>query len=162
MFDRPPFSDHVPAQGKLPSQGKGPLVIRSLIGVGLIVAVGEILQALPRQPSPPPPPPTCKTDWSKCTDNRDLMKNNDGIFSARWDCKSAATKLATYGTPEFPRYDAFGTFYKGSDYITTGIATLVETEAKFQNGFGAMAHMRVVCTFDLRANKVTDVFALPD
>jgi hypothetical protein len=105
-------------------------------------------------------PSACKADWSRCTDNSDLMNNNDGMYSARRQCKSAATDLATYGTPEFP-WQAFIAFAKGSDYITTGITRLIETEAKFQNGFGAMRHMRVTCTFDLRHNKVTDVVALP-
>lgn len=161
MIERPPFASHVPAPEQMPSRGKGPLVIRSLIGVGLIVAVGEILQALPRQPSPPPPPPTCKTDWSKCTDNRDLMDNNKAMGDASYQCKVAAAELARYGTPEFSRVP-FSTFYIGSDYITTGIAKLVDKGARFQNGFGAMQHMRVTCTFDLRENKVTDVFALPN
>jgi len=36
-------------------------------------------------------------------------------------------------------------------------AVAIEPDAQFQNGFGAMAHSRVTCTYDLRAGKVIDV-----
>jgi len=59
-----------------------------------------------------------------------------------------AETLAKFGSPVWPWF-AFGSFYSGDNYVKTGIAVLVEPDAQFQNGFGAMVHSRVVCTYDM-------------
>jgi len=41
------------------------------------------------------------------------------------------------------------------------VAILIDTDAQFQNGFGAMAHSRVDCTFDPRTKRVTDIKVTP-
>jgi hypothetical protein len=51
----------------------------------------------------------------------------------------------------------FSSFNSGTNYSSTGIATLIESDAKFQNGFGAMVRSRVVCQYDLRTKKVINV-----
>lgn len=99
----------------------------------------------------------CKTDWSKCADNADMMNNYGGMFDARFSCKSAAAELAKYGTPEFPWLYFFTSYKPGNDYVTSGVAVLSEKGAKFQNGFGAMAHVQLVCEYDLLQKKVTNV-----
>jgi len=99
---------------------------------------------------------SCKADWTKCADNADMANTYKDWFSAKYGCKNAASKLARFGTPEWP-WLYFGTFLKGNDYATKGIAVLFEDGAKFQNGFGAMAHVEVRCEYDLRAKKVIDV-----
>jgi hypothetical protein len=104
-----------------------------------------------------PPVSPCKADWTKCADNSDMANKYDGWHSAQYDCKETAIKLAKYGTPEFPWLLYFSTFLKGNDYAAKGIAVLYEDGAKFQNGFGAMAHAEVRCEYDLRAKKVIDV-----
>jgi hypothetical protein len=96
---------------------------------------------------------SCKSDWTKCADNREMANNFDGYHKAEYACKRQATDLAKYGTPEWPWF-AFGSFYPGPN---TGIVTLIEPDAKFQNGFGAMAHSRVECEYDFRTEKVTNV-----
>ena len=103
-------------------------------------------------------PPTCKSDWTLCTDNADLMNEylmNDG--RAFYDCKAEASKRAKYGDPKFPWPFYFATFHKGNQYPKTGIAILIENEAQFQNGFGAMVHSKVTCTYDLHAQRVLDI-----
>jgi hypothetical protein len=102
-----------------------------------------------------PVAPTCKSDWTKCADNRDMANNFDGWFHVQYGCKTAATDRAKYGTPEWPSF-FFSSFYPGTNF-STGIVTLIEPDAKFQNGFGAMVHSRVQCEFDLRADKVINV-----
>jgi hypothetical protein len=99
---------------------------------------------------------TCVADWSKCTDNSEMANNYKGWTHAHYECKRAAEEQAKYGDPKWP-WLAFGTFYKGDDYVKTGIGRLVEPKAQFQNGFGAWARVEVVCSYDLRADKVQRV-----
>lgn len=106
--------------------------------------------------APPAPAPSCKTDWHLCADNSDLVNNNNSMTSAQVACKTKANDSAKFGSPEWPWF-AFGSFYQGSDGPQTGKIRLVEKEAKFQNGFGAMAHVIVNCTYDLTAKTVVDV-----
>jgi hypothetical protein len=99
--------------------------------------------------------PSCKSDWHLCTDNADLVNNYSGIISAQTDSKYEATKLARYGDPKIPFF-SFGTFYKGDGYVKTGIMVLLEKNAQFQNGFGAMVHSTVTCRYDLARKQVLD------
>jgi hypothetical protein len=99
--------------------------------------------------------PTCKSDWTKCTDNADMANTYDHWSYVQVDCKMEADKLARFGTPEWP-WLPFGHFRPGTNY-NTGIVTLIEPKAKFQNGFGAMAHSQVTCIYDLHTKKVISV-----
>lgn len=101
--------------------------------------------------------PSCKTNWTLCTDNADLENNYLVDSSAPFDCKQEAIQRAKYGDPKFPWAYPFSTFYTGDQYPKTGIAILVEKAAQYQNGFGAMVHTRVTCTYDLRAKKVLNI-----
>ena len=84
------------------------------------------------------------------------MNQYSGWSLTKVECKQAANDRAKYGSPEWP-WLAFSTFYKGNNYVTSGIAVAIERDAQFSNGFGAMVHSRVTCTYDLRAKRVTDV-----
>lgn len=101
--------------------------------------------------------PTCKSNWHLCSDNADLVNNYTGISLGQIRCEAEAKEQARYGEPKFPSFEAFGTFYRGDDYVKNGMVTLVEKEAQFQNGFGAMVHSTVICKYDLNAEKVIDV-----
>ena len=103
---------------------------------------------------------SCRSDWTLCTDNADMANNYSGWSDAKFACKSAADNQARYGTPEWP-WLAFSTFLKGGNYKTSGVATLIEPDAKFSNGFGAMVHSEVLCRYDLRAKKALDVTVVP-
>jgi hypothetical protein len=98
----------------------------------------------------------CRDDWQKCTDNEQLVNNYRDYTDAKVSCKMRANDMARYGTPEWP-WGIFGTFYSGSDYVKTGKVRLVEDDAKFSNGFGAMVRSRVNCLYDLRSKSVIDV-----
>ncbi|MGH9806371.1 MAG: hypothetical protein ACRD9W_03780 [Terriglobia bacterium] len=108
----------------------------------------------------PAPATDCKSDWTKCSDNEDLVNNYSDWTKVQVECKEEANSEAKYGTPEWP-WLPFGSFLKGTDYSTSGIATAIEADAQFQNGFGAMVHSTVTCRYDLRAQKVLDVSILP-
>lgn len=135
--------------------------------IGFIVLV-VIIAAIVSHDSPsdkttPPAPilPSCKSDWRLCADNADLVNNFSGISKAQAACKLAAEKLAKYGDPDFP-WLSFSTFYNGNTYLKSGVVTLIEKNAKFSNGFGAMVHTAVECSYDLAAKKVLDSTIFPN
>jgi len=99
---------------------------------------------------------SCKTDWARCSDNAYMANHYSRWTDIQAACQTAATDQARYGTPKWP-WLAFGSFLKGGGYATSGVAVLIEPDAQFQNGFGAMVHSRVVCTYDLRASHVLNV-----
>ena len=99
-----------------------------LIGLAMLVVIGKFISSVEAVPS-------CRSDWTKCTDNSDMANNYKGWSDAQYDCKVEATNQAKFGTPEWPSL-YFPKFYPGTDY-RTGNVTLVEPEARFQNGFGA-------------------------
>lgn len=103
---------------------------------------------------------TCASDWMKCSDNAELVNNYSKWFDVRYSCERQATKQAKYGTPKWPSH-SFGSFYPGTNYISTGMAVAVEKDAQFQNGFGAMVHSTIICKYNLRSKTVTDVMVLP-
>lgn len=136
--------------------------------------VTPAVPTLPVAPIPTPPPipslpesglPACRADWRMCRDNSDLMntylRSHNRAGNA---CKTVADDLARYGTPVWPSFWSgghFGSFTVGRNYVETGIVTLYERDAQFQNGFGAMVRSRVRCDYDLRTNQVLDVVISP-
>jgi hypothetical protein len=119
-----------------------------LLGLLALISIGSMFSSVGRTATVP----TCRSDWTKCADNSDMVNNYKGMTVAQDDCMFEATKQAMYGTPEWPWGYHFSHFYRGNDF-STGIVTLIEPDAKFQNGFGAMARTRVVCSYDLRNKK---------
>jgi hypothetical protein len=115
--------------------------------------------------------PTCRDDWHICKDNRELVnsympflnpanKGNLTVVGMSNACKEKAEAMAKYGTPKWPWF-AFSSFYDGDNYIKTGRVSLVEPDAQFSNAFGAMAHVRVMCIYDLKDSKVMDINVIP-
>jgi hypothetical protein len=107
-------------------------------------------------------PRNCSSDWHQCADNSDLVNHYNNWHSVKIECMTAVDLHIQYGSPKWPRYmDPFSTFEKGTDYVTRGIAILIEPDAQLQNMYGAMVHSEVVCTYDLRAGHVLNVVASP-
>ena len=119
--------------------------------------------AAPAAPKVPTQEELCKEQWSQCADNEQLANNYKGWSDAQASCKSAADDLAKYGTPDWGGWlhMAFGTYLKGTDYVKTGVAVLIDQDVKFQNAFGAMARSEVRCKYDLRTEKILDVKVTP-
>ena len=107
-----------------------------------------------------PPAKSCKNDWRLCSNNADLVNNYSAWYKVQAGCKTAAKNAARYGSPEFPWF-SFGSFKPGKDYPQTGLVTSIEKDAQFSNGFGAMVHSTVVCTYDLATEIVTKVSVQP-
>jgi hypothetical protein len=98
----------------------------------------------------------CKSNWRKCNDNSDIANNYKGMLDARVSCRREAGAQAKYGTPEWP-WVSFEAFMTGNDAPETGMIILIENKAKFQNAFGAMAHVLVKCLYSLSAKKVIEI-----
>jgi len=100
--------------------------------------------------------PTCKTNWKLCKDIDDLSAHNTNLLSPQYMCRERANSLAKYGEPKWSTI-YFANRNARADFKTTGVVTLTDTDAQFQNQFGAYAHVMVVCTYDLNAQEVRDL-----
>jgi len=131
----------------------GALLLVGLLGVAIAIVSNNADQK-------PDEHAACRGDWHKCKDNADLVNNSGEWSRVEVDCKIAAEKSARYGSPKWPWF-AFGSFFKGSNYVQTGRVVAVEPDAQFQNGFGAYVHSRVTCDYDLTLKNVTNVYVTP-
>ena len=98
----------------------------------------------------------CAHDWSKCSDNEQLVNDWSGWSKVQVACEHAAKGQAKYGDPEWP-WLSFSTFYPGNDYISSGGAVAIERNAKFKNQFNASVMAQVVCSYDLKSDRVENV-----
>jgi hypothetical protein len=122
--------------------------------IALTVAVTQLGNATTEQNA------SCRADWIKCADNEQLVNQYSAWSRVQVECEMAANDQAKYGSPDWPRH-YFGSFYKGNNYVTSGVAVAIEPDAQFSNGYGAMVHSRVTCTYDLRTKQVSDVDISP-
>jgi hypothetical protein len=95
-------------------------------------------------------------DWSKCADNTAIAQNTSLWHKIGAACMSALENNVKYGAPKWP-WMPFSNYNYGMDYVLTGKAVAIEPNVQLQNGFGAMVHSKAVCTYDLRAEKVTNL-----
>jgi hypothetical protein len=149
-------------------KGAGCLVM-VLIGLGVLIAIGAESSNQPstNEPaevaaSPPSPPsaPSCESDWRSCKDTTDLVNNSSVFAEAQRACVTEATSRAKYGDPKFPSIwegGAFSHFYLVPDAPKTGMIRMEERRAQFENGFGAMVHVDLTCTYDFNAKAVADL-----
>jgi hypothetical protein len=107
-------------------------------------------------PAASPAPSSCEIDWAKCTDNADLVNNSEKWTRVRAFCKAEVERQARYGIPKWPLVP-FSGFMKGKGYVTLGKALAIENDAQIQNSSGAMVRSTVVCTYDLRTDRILNV-----
>ena len=69
-------------------------------------------------------------------------------------CQYAAKKLAKHGSPSFR--SSVQSLPHRQRLREDRIAALIEPEAEFQNGYGAMVHSVVTCKYDLNSQHVVD------
>src|SRR5262245_23868761 len=103
-----------------------------------------------------PAPPLCNTDWTKCIDDADLVNNSEKWTKVRAVCKTEAERKSQYGKPKWPSLP-FSGFMKGKGYVTLGKVLAIENDAQFQNSSGGMVRSTVVCSYDLRIDRVLNV-----
>jgi hypothetical protein len=132
----------------------GQIVSDQVFGLAATVVVGVLAWAyFSGNEKSTAPLSSCAKDWHQCADNTALVNQYLKWTMVPAECKSAATKQARYGTPIWP-WAYFGSFYPGTDFVTSGQVTLFEPDAQFQNAFGAQEHSRVMCQYDLAEKRV--------
>lgn len=99
----------------------------------------------------------CTADYTKCPNNEDLINNYNGIAGAKAACQIEAEKLTKWGSPQWD-WSKFGTFYSGTDYVTSGVIRIVDKNVKFQNGFGAYGRVEIECHYDLKSKQIDAIF----
>ena len=140
-----------------PTSGKAPLAASSATDGAQESTIAPSPPTTVLGPRVATPNASCKSDWRACSDNADLVNNYGKIVDSQVACKSEAQGRAKFGTPKFPFLFFFGKFYKGDEYVKTGVIKLIEDDAQFSNVFGAMVHSTVTCTYDLDQEKVVDI-----
>jgi hypothetical protein len=97
--------------------------------------------------------PSCVSDFMKCADNEDIVKNHRSKDGAdiSIECEWQAKNIARFGEP----VATFNTFYKGRSYLESGVALLIDKDAKFKNGFGVTHNVRATCLYDLKLDVAT-------
>jgi hypothetical protein len=117
------------------------------------------------QPSQSSSESACSSDWHVCKDNADLVNNYQGWSSVQSACQNKVDSEVQYGEPKWPGFWAggpFSNFYPGTDYISTGIAVVVEKDVQIENAFGAMVHSTAICRYDLSTQTVLDASWSPN
>lgn len=132
--------------------------VRKRLGIGLVAIVGVAgLINYINKASEPAAITECRSDWKKCTTGDDILrhyKSQHGTGAKlAFECQWEAKKRARYGEPQWPDRP----FIEGFLDKNNGIVILTEDDAKFQNGFGVYGKTRVLCTFDLNQDRVTDI-----
>jgi hypothetical protein len=107
-------------------------------------------------------PQACKTDYRQCLNMEMLINNYRGIPAARKDCEERTGDIAKWSyrfgsTPTFTTY--YNSDYEFKQVMTEGIMRLVESDAQFQNGFGAWKRQKVVCSYDVQKSRAIIVMA---
>ncbi|CAA0112396.1 Uncharacterised protein [Starkeya nomas] len=98
----------------------------------------------------------CHHDYTKCTWQEQLVTKYKRIEEARADCVEVAKKLARYGDAQFPDMPFQG-YLPNEKSVDTGKLSLIENDARYQNGFGAWQHVTLTCLYDLDAREVVEV-----
>jgi len=110
--------------------------------------------------------PTCLSDYTKCRDNEELVDRHritkpgvcfDGCMLVTL-CRRATDDASPYGDPELPWLGKFGRYRLGRSFIETGLAELVETDARVPNVFGTKVKKIIRCSVDLRSGRAIVAF----
>jgi hypothetical protein len=100
--------------------------------------------------------PSCVLQWRLCKDNADMANNNKEAHSAAFRCETEADKHVKFGEAKWS-WTPFSTFQIGDDYVKTGLVIKIDKRVQFQNQFGAWAHMRATCVYDIVKHEVKSV-----
>jgi len=98
----------------------------------------------------------CKSDWTKCSGVEQFVKSGNSMYGGGYLCKSEAKKLSKYDDTDFPMF-SFGRYSVDDKLFKSGQMMRFENNAKFKNGFGVMAPIRLYCHYDFVNMKVLAV-----
>jgi len=95
----------------------------------------------------------CAEDWRECSLLQSYI-HNGFVDDGRSACKRAAQEAARFGEPELP-WRSFNSIQgTREEFMRDDIIYLIEDDAQFQNGFGAMQNVKAVCKYSLRTGTV--------
>lgn len=120
-------------------------VVLGLMGLASMFSVANFGT---RWPASRPVAPSCRTDYSLCSSNEEMVKHYGRMFDARRACKNAVEETARFGVPDFNIY-FFGTFDMSVDQAL-GKVTLIDDDVRIKSGLTAPTRMRVVCSYDFK------------
>ncbi len=101
--------------------------------------------------------PTCSKSWRACKDNLDLIENNSAwMFHGKGACMTAAEDTARYSKPKWS-WVPFGKYLPVNVYRKDGKVHDIDEDVGLQNAFGIYGRSRVVCVYDMNAERVLDL-----
>jgi hypothetical protein len=89
-----------------------------------------------------------------------MNSDNSIVKKANAACKIAADHQNKYGDGTWHWGWSFGKFYRGDDYVKSGVMKVIDDDIMFPNRYGGKVRSNVLCTFDMRTGEVTDVLIL--
>lgn len=93
----------------------------------------------------------CREDYKKCKNNTDVVDVNFKVpIDGKVACKVAAERAARWDVDWGSWYEPnFSSYLKGTSAKDNGTITLVDTVAKYQNGFSAWARANTTCLYNI-------------
>lgn len=97
----------------------------------------------------------CQNDWTKCSDNADMIEYYSKMNEAREACeRSLVENAAPFGELEYPPTSrpepTFGSFYPGNEYPKTGVVKIIQPRVRISSGTGAPVVSAVECWYNFR------------
>jgi hypothetical protein len=136
----------------------GKAIVFGGLAIAGLIAMGAAGNAPSREDVAEKANPTCKSDWKLCKSNLEvILTYKYGHSWPQHQCLEAAKRSAKFGTPVFPDW------WKAFDKLALqqpaelGTVRLLEDDAQYQNGFGAMAHVQVVCDYSFASDNVVNI-----
>ena len=140
--------------------GRIAAVLLVLIGIAALFnsGSGDKSKGSAEKPKPEENPQMteCRSDWTKCTDNKAFVNDSGRWLNVKVRCGIATEERVRYGSPKWPS-GIFGSYLEGDSYIKTGIVEALEPDVQIQNQFGAWEHMQVECKYDIKTKTVLDI-----
>ncbi|MGI9251664.1 MAG: hypothetical protein ACR2PR_10770 [Pseudohongiellaceae bacterium] len=100
----------------------------------------------------------CEKDWRDCVTVSQFKRENNLWFEYVARCKRTAESQAKYGDVDWggwftPNFDYYGT----SSDIQSGVITLIDNVAQYQNVFGGRVKAQTDCTVNLNTGSLVDI-----
>lgn len=129
--------------------GAGCAIVILIVVIGLIALIQEGSRLQEEEAKNP----TCISDFTLCKDNEELVSHHQSKAHdfIGVECASVAESQATYGSPELS-WPRFPWYVRGDSFVHSGVARLIDREARFKNAFVASVAVIATCDYDLRTD----------
>ncbi|HJW42530.1 MAG TPA: hypothetical protein VJ476_15045 [Rhizomicrobium sp.] len=103
--------------------------------------------------------PGCASDWTKCTDNAELVRDYGEWKQVPGLCQRATEIKSQTGAPQWLDRP-FSATLPGNIYVSSGKAVAIAPDVAFVSA-DRVSHAKVVCEFDLKQHAVTSLYIVP-